>query len=402
MRPLRAIGSGSHFKPKYLIALAGAAALLVWLGLSARVRPDTHKTAINAAPVEQLPLVTVIQPVTKPAVLSITLPASVEALDQTTLYAKVSGYVQWIGVDKGDRVKKGAVLAQLEVPEVDKQYQSALAAVQQAEAEEERAQAEAILKQVTYKRLVDVRRSKPDVLPQQEVDVARAAYEVAQGDAKLAKAKVSLARAEVGRLEAMRQFAKITAPYDGVVTARFVDPGALIQQGSGSAGSPVVTIASMDTVRVYVYVPEADVSYIDRGKPAMVLLDALPGKGFSGKIARFASALDPQTRTMKTEIDLANPGHRILPGMYGTAELKLGAEPLALFVPDPSIRRDSEGRPFVFVVEQGRLRKMPVQTGLDDGSMIQVRGLQGSETVVLSGTTNLEEGMAVRTVKAAS
>ena len=402
MRPFRAIASDSRFKPKYLIALAGVAALLVWLGLSARGRHDTHKTAVNAGPVEQLPLVTVIQPVTKPAVLSITLPASVEALDQATLYAKVSGYVQWINVDKGDRVKKGAVLAQLEVPEVDKQYQSALAAVQQAEAEQERAQAEATLKQVTYKRLVAVRQSKPDVLPQQEVDVARAAYEVAQGDAKLAKAKVSLARAEVGRLEAIRQFAKITAPYDGVITARFVDPGALIQLGSGSAGSPVVTVASMDTVRVYVYVPEADVSYIDRGKPAMVLLNALPGKGFLGKVARFASALDPQTRTMKTEIDLANPGHRILPGMYGTTELKLAAEAQALFVPDPSIRRDSDGRPFVFVVEQGRLRKMPVQTGLDDGSVIQVKGLQGSETVVLSGTTNLEEGMAVRTAKAAS
>ena len=389
-------------KPKYLLSLAAVAGLAVWLGLLARNRSQAPKANVSAAPVEQLPLVSVVQPVTKPAVLSITLPASVEALDQATLYAKVSGYVQWIKVDKGDRVKKGAVLAQLEVPEVDKQYQSALAAVQQAEAEEERAQAEAILKQLTYKRLADVRQSKPDVLPQQEVDTARAAYEVAQGDAKLGKAKVALARAEVGRLEALRQFAKITAPYDGVITARFVDPGALIQQGSGSAGSPVVTIASMDTVRVYVYVPEADVAYVDRGKPAMVLLNALPDKGLAGRITRFASALDPQTRTMKTEIDLANPGHRILPGMYGTAELKLAAEGEAVFVPDPSIRRDSEGRPFVFVVEHQRLRMMPVQTGLDDGSMMQVKGLRGSETVVLSGTTNLEEGMAVRTVKAAS
>jgi membrane fusion protein, multidrug efflux system len=389
-------------KPKYLLSLAAVAGLVVWLGLLAKNRSHAPNAKVSAAPVEQLPLVSVVQPVTKPAVLSITLPASVEALDQATLYAKVSGYVQWIKVDKGDRVKKGAVLAQLEVPEVDKQYQSALAAVQQAEAEEERAQAEATLKQLTYKRLADVRQSNPDVLPQQEVDTARAAYEVAQGDAKLAKAKVALARAEVGRLEALQQFAKITAPYGGVITARFVDPGALIQQGSGSAGSPIVTIASMETVRVYVYVPEADVAYVDRGKPAMVLLNALPGKSLAGRITRFATALDPQTRTMKTEIDLANPGHRILPGMYGTAELKLGAEGEAVFVPDPSIRRDSEGRPFVFVVEQGRLRKIPIQTGLDDGSMMQVKGLRGSESVVLSGTTNLEEGMAVRTVKAAS
>jgi RND family efflux transporter MFP subunit len=247
-----------------------------------------------------------------------------------------------------------------------------------------------------------VRQSKPDVLPQQEVDAAHAAYEVAQSDAKLAKAKVELARAEIGRLEALRQFAKITAPYDGVITARFVDPGALIQQGTNSMGTPVLTIASMDTVRVYIYVPEADVSYVDHGKPAMVLLNALPQKGFTGKITRFANAVDPQTLTMKTEIDLPNPGHRILPGMYGTVELELAAESNALFVPDPSVRRDGDGRPFVYVVEQDRIRKVPVQTGLDDGSMIQVKGLHGNEVVVLSGTAKLQDGIAVKTVRAGS
>ncbi len=395
---------GSISRLKYLIPVVALAGLLVWLGLRARSHSDDSRpgTGVAAAVVEQLPLVTIVQPVEKPAVLSITLPASVEALDQATLYAKVSGYVQWIKVDKGDRVKKGDVLALLEVPEVDKQYQSVLASVQQAQAEEERAQADASLKQVTYKRLAGVRHSNPDVLPQQDVDAARAAYEVAQGDAKLAKAKVELARAEVGRLEALQQFAKITAPYDGVVTARFVDPGALIQQGTNSTGTPVLTIASIDTVRVYVYVPEANVSYVDRGKSAMVLLNALPGKGFAGKITRFANALDPQTRTMKTEIDLPNPGHHILPGMYGTAELKLEAESGALFVPYPSIRRDADGRPFVYTVEQGRIRKVPVETGLDDGSMIQVKGLRSDETVVLSGTASLQEGLSVKTVKAGS
>src|SRR5260370_17711085 len=269
--------------------------------------------------VETVAMVMVVEPVAKPAVLSMTLAASVEGLEQATLYAKVSGYVQWIRVDKGDYVRKGDVLALLEVPEVDKQYQSALASFQQAQAEEERAQAETSLKQVTYKRLGDGRQSKPDVLPQQEVDAAHAAYEVAQSDAKLAKAKVDLAPAAIGRLEALRQFAKITAPYDGVITARFVDPGALIQQGTNSTGTPVLTIASMDTVRVYIYVPETDVSYVDHGKPAMVLLNAVPGKGFSGKITRFANAVDPQTRTMKTDIDLPNPGHPISPAMYATA-----------------------------------------------------------------------------------
>ncbi len=392
-----------HLRPKYSIVLAGLAALLVSLGLWVRSRSSDASntgTGLVSAVVAQLPLVTVAQPVEKPAVLSITLPASVEALEQATLYAKVSGYVQSIKVDKGDRVNKGDVLALLDVPEIDKQYQSALASVQQAQAEERRARAETSLKQVTYERLAGVRQAKPDVLPQQDVDAARAAYEAAQGDADLSKAKVALARAEVGRLEALRQFAKITAPYDGVITARFVDPGALIQQGTSCAGTPLLTIASVNTVRVYIYVPEADVSYVDQGKPAMVLLDALPGTGFSSAITRIANAVDPQTRTMKTEIDLPNPGHRILPGMYGTAAVKLVTESKALFVPGPAIRRDEDGRPFVYTVEQHRIRKIPVQTGLDEGSMIEVHGLRRSQVVVLSGTASLREGLAVQTVTA--
>jgi RND family efflux transporter MFP subunit len=321
-------------------------------------------------------------------------------MDQATLYAKVSGYVQWIRVDKGDTVRRGDLLAQLEVPEVDKQYQSALAAVQQAEAEEERAQAESSLKQLTYTRLTDVRQGNPDVLPQQDVDSARAAYQAAESETKLAKAKVELARAEVGRLDALREFAKIRAPFDGVVTARFVDPGALIQEGSSAKGNPVLTVANLNTVRVYVSVPETSVSCIDRGKPATVFLSALPGRGFPGQITRFASALDPQTRTMQTEIDLRNPGHHILPGMFGTAELKLAQEEQGLFVPDAAIRHDRDGKPFVFTVEQGRLRKISVQIGIATEGLIQVEGLKGNETVVLTGTAELVAGISVRTLKA--
>ncbi len=377
------------------------AVLLAWLGLRPRSHSDKSRpTLAGHAASERLPIVSVVQPVVKHAPSSITLPASVEALDQATLYAKVSGYVQWIRVDKGDPVRKGDVLALLQVPEVDKQYQSALAAVRQAEAEEERAQAETALKQLTYKRLADVRQGNPDVLPQQDVDSARAAYQVAEGDAKLAKAKVDLARAEVGRLDAMREFAKIKAPFDGIVTARFVDPGALIQEGSSSNGSAVLTLANIDAVRVYVSVPEPNVSRVDRGKPATVFLNALPGEGFPGKITRFANALDPQTRTMKTEIDLRNPGHHILPGMFGTVQFKLAADAEGLFVPDAAIRHDVDGKPFVFIVEQGRLREMAVEIGIADGGSTQVKGLKANETVVLSGTADLVEGLSVRTLEA--
>lgn len=391
-------------KPQVLVPLLVLAGLVFWGGRRAycHLHGRMSRAATASAAEERSAVVTVAQPIRKTAVRSITMPASVEALSQATLYAKVSGYVQWIKVDKGDRVKKGEALALLEVPEMDKQYQSAMAAVQQARAEEERAQAEVALKQVTYKRLADVRQAKPDVLPQQDVDAARAAYEVAQGDAKLSKAKVDLARAEVGRLEALQEYAKITAPFDGVVTARFVDPGALIQQGTNSTGNPVLTVANMDTVRVYLSLPEPEVPNLKRGALAHVRLDAFPGKTFEGRVTRFATALDPQTRTMKTEIDLPNPGHLVRPGMYGTAELELASEQNALFLPAQSVRRDSQGKAFVYVVVEGRIRKENVEAVSDDGKLIQVKGLRGEETVVLSGTANLHEGLLVKIVTAGS
>jgi RND family efflux transporter MFP subunit len=344
------------------------------------------------------PLVTVVQPVEKAVRTSITLPATVEAFAQVTLYAKVSGYLERIAVDKGDTVAREAVLAQLEVPEVDKQYESAAAALEQARAEAQRAAAESTFKQVSYERLVGVRESQPDVVAQQDLDTAHAAYLGAQSDVKLTQAKTDLARAELGRLDALRRFARIVAPFPGVITARYVDPGALIQQGAGAAGTPVVTIANIDTVRVYVNVPEDRVAQVDRGKPVMVLLDALPGQGLAGKITRYAHALDVASRTMRTEIDLPNPDHRILPGMYGAAALQLAASGTALFVPPASLRHDAQGHAFVYVVEKGRLHIQLVETGMAQDGMLSIRGVTPGSAVVLSATAELYEGLAVTAV----
>jgi RND family efflux transporter MFP subunit len=332
-------------------------------------------------------------------VQTITLPASIEAIEKATLYAKVSGYVQWIKVDKGDQVKKGEVLAQLEVPEVEKEYQSAQAAAAESQADYERAEAEADLKQLTYQRTQGVRDSEPTVVSPQEVDVARATSETASGNARLAKARVDKARAELGRLQVLSEFAKVTAPFDGVVTERFVDTGALIQAGANSSGTALVSVASIDQVRVYISVPEVDVSQVARGVAAKLRLDALPGKQFTGKVTRFADALDPQSRTMKTEIDLPNPGHGILPGMFGSVTLELATDPNAVFLSDQSVRQDSAGNKFVYTVENNRLRKVAIQTGQDNGTETQVFGLRGEEPIVLSGGENVQEGTRVKAVK---
>lgn len=181
-----------------------------------------------------------------------------------------------------------------------------------------------------------------------------------------------------------------------------MDPGALIQAGANSSGSPMVSVASIDQVRVYISVPEVNVSQVTRGVAAKVRLDAFPGRQFTGTVTRFADAVDPQSRTMKTEIDLPNPGHRILSGMFGSVTLELATQPNAMFLPDQSIRQDGVGNKFVYTVENNRLRKVAIQTGQDNGTETQVFGLRGEEAVVLSGSENLQEGTPVKAVKSST
>ena len=378
------------------------AGIIVWTLLEvvhkASAPTDLALSSHSSAVAESLPVVTVVEPDRRPSVQSITLPASVDAIEKATLYAKVSGYVQWIHVDKGDAVKKGEVLAQLEVPEVEMEYQSAQAAVAESQAEYERAEADANLKRLTYERTKGVRDSEPTVVSPQEVDVARAAADTAAGNVRLAKAHLDKARAELGKLRVLAQFAKVTAPFDGVMTERLVDPGALIQAGANSSGSPVASVARIDWVRVYISVPEVNVAQIRRGVTAQVRLDALPGRQLTGKVTRFADAVDPQSRTMKTEIDLPNPDHWVLPGMFGTVTLELSMDPHAVFLPDASIRQDSTGSKYVYAVADGRLHKVTIRAGQDDGTVTQVFGLRDAHFIVLSGAENLQEGSHVKAV----
>jgi len=159
-----------------------------------------------------------------------------------------------------------------------------------------------------------------------------------------------------------------------------------------------VSVAGIDEVRVYTSVPELNVSQISRNITARVRLDALPGRQLAGKITRFADAVDPQSRTMKTEIDLANPNHAMLPGMFGSVTLDLSTDAHAVFLPDQSIHQDKAGNGYVYAVENGELRKVAVQTGQDNGTVTQVFGLRDERAIVLSGADNLQEGSRVKAV----
>lgn len=302
---------------------------------------------------------------------TLTLPGNVSPWIQATLYAKMPGYLKWVGADKGDVVRKGQLLAVLDAPEVEQQFQQADADYQ--------------IKRVTFERLRNVWRGNPDVIAKQDVDLAEAA-------AKAAKHLRDSRRS-------MLEYTKVFAPFDGTITARFADPGAFIPAATGSATQsiPFFTVMDLDTVRIYVSVPQETALWANQGVPAVLTARELPGQEFRGAITRTTTVLDPSTRTLLVEIDLPNPNHRMRPGMFVTATLILEEHPRALALPPAALISDKTGKS-VFVVEGGMAKRVTVKTGLDDGAWVEViEGLQEHMEVVVVGKSGLTDGQAVQT-----
>jgi RND family efflux transporter MFP subunit len=314
--------------------------------------------------------VQVIKPTRRDLTYSITLPANVAPLYQTTLYAKVSGYLKSIGPDKGDLVKQGQVLAVIDAPEVEEQYYQAVADYK--------------IKKLTYERLSRVWKESPDVIAKQDVDVAEAAF---QG-----------AKHSMEQREALRAYTKVRAPYDGTITARFADPGALIQVATSSATGaiPLFTIMDLNTVRIYANVPQDDSVWIVPGKThAALILKEPADHSFTGTVTRTTWALDPSTRSLLVEIDLPNPDHVLRPGTFAEVVLALREIPAALVVPPQAINNGTTGQS-VFIVDQGRAKAIPVQTGITDGRWVEITsGLTGNEDVVVVGKRKLVDGAPV-------
>jgi RND family efflux transporter MFP subunit len=392
-----------------VLVIVGSVGVWDYLRGSAETRaespPDAARKTLEPVSVQ------VVRPERHDLARSTSIPASVEAFEQTTLYAKTAGYLRWIKVDIGDRVHKGEVIAEIDVPEMVPEYKGseaeierATANIENARAELERAKAELQLKKITYERLKSIREQEPDVLPQQDVDDAQAQFEVARAMVSVAESKIKVATSEVGRAEAARarwatllEYAKIRAPFDGVVTRRYVDPGALIQQASSQTNvSPVVTVARVDTLRVFIDVPEPEVLFVKKGNPATITVDSLPGKVFEGTTTRFATALDPKTRTMRTEIDIPNRGGELRPGMYGRVKLTLEHRANALTVPASALIVEGN-KVYIFTVVDGKARRTEVQTGFDDGIRVEIiKGLTGSEPFITTGKSAVKDGTPVQ------
>lgn len=300
----------------------------------------------------------------------VTLPGTLRPNQQVTLHAKVAGYLKSISVDKGDTVKEGQLLAEIEMPE-------AVAARATYEAELKIAQAES-------DRVRNARAKAPDLITPQASDTA---------DARLALAQAALAQNDT-----LQRFSKISAPFAGVVTMRYVDTGAFVPAataGTNPAAAAIVTVMDYSTVRVRVPVPEIEAPRIQVGQPVVVTSDALPGRTVRGKVTRHSGALDEGSRTLLVEADVPNPDGTLRPGMYVIAKIGVELHKGSLLVPAAALVKEKTAG-FLFTLADGKATRVSVKYGFNDGTDVEIlEGVAENARVILPGKATLVSGQAV-------
>lgn len=329
---------------------------------------------------------------------------------EVELHAKVAGYIRRINVDIGDKVRAGQVLATLDVPELQAQVQGAQAGVRQTQAEIVRAKNDVARAEANYtavhsaaSRLKQASEARPGLIAQQELDDAQARDQESAAQVDAAKSafdamqqRLGVSQAQQQQVSSMADYSRIVAPFDGVVTARYADTGALIQAGTSNAGSaPVVKIAQIGTLRLRLPVPDDIVPFVHDGDSASIRIDAL-NRTLTGKVARTTDALDPATRTMQVEIDVPNRDGSLSPGMYAEVTLNVKRAQDALVVPVQAV--DRAGRqPTVLVVNpQHRVEQRTVQTGLATANRVEIlSGLREGEQVIVANQSSFQAGELV-------
>jgi RND family efflux transporter MFP subunit len=346
-----------------LVAGLGAFATVAAVGAWSLVpRSQAHPAEDSARPVA------VVDVKRGDLMRTATFSAELNPYQEADLHAKVAGYLKTINVDIGDRAKKGDVLAMLDIAELRDDLSHARAAYHDAD--------------LNYQRIRQVVAARPGLLAQAEVDNAEASFE--------------MAKANLERAQTMYGYATIAAPFDGVITKRYVDPGALVQAGtnSNSQALPVVHIADDTTLRLLFPVPEALVPQISVGTPVDVSVEAT-GQHISSKIARITGKLDTSTRTMETEVDLDNHDHRMTPGMYADARVVLQSKHNVMVLPIQAVSAGE--KPTVWVVDKtGALQERPVELGMKTDKDVEVvNGVAQGDQVVIGSRSVLALGSHV-------
>jgi RND family efflux transporter MFP subunit len=342
---------------------------------------------------------------------SLTVAGQFQPYQQVDLHAKVSGYIRWIKVDIGDRVRQGEVLALLEVPELQDQVEGAEAEVRHSQSDITRAQSEVISAESTYSalhaeytRLEAASKERPGLIAEQELDDAQAKDQEAAAQVGVAKAsldamqqQLGISRATRSRLETLSRYEQIVAPFTGVVTNRYADTGSLIQAGqdSNTQTLPVVQVAESDLLRLRMPVPEGDVPYIQIGGEVQVKVNAT-GRTFTGKIIRFSRALDTNTRTMLTEVDVPNRDLSLSPGMYAETTIQLLQKNDTLILPAQAVVQNGDQSYALVVDATNHVEKRNVTLGIQTSNRVEITsGLQAGDNVIAAGQNGYQPGEVV-------
>ena len=419
-----------------LIGVALLVTLLV-IGIVPRLRDQSERVAAATAPDAGLVTVSVVTPRRADGPNDLLLPSNIQAIEETAIYARTSGYVRERYVDIGDRVAAGRALAQIDTPELDQELSQARAAlaqtraglaqtqasltqaqanVQQSRASLEQSKANEGFAAATSDRFS--RLEQAELIAHQDADEKRTQHAAARATTAAAQANVEAMQANVGaldasvgaaranvaaseanvqRLTALQSFQRLEAPFAGIITVRGIDRGALITSGSGSSASPpLFRIARIDTLRIFVNVPQTFVRSITPGQEAKVLVPEFPQRTFVGTIASTAGALDPTSRTLLAEVRLRNDDRALMPGMYAQVKFTVAPADDVWIVPATAIVTRAAGSQVVAVRGDGSVKYLGVQLGRDFGQSVEiVSGLSGQERLVVSPPDGLKDGVRV-------
>ena len=357
--------------------------------------PGPEPSSAKVAAPEVRPKVDVVHPRRAKLAQRLVSNATLEAFEETDLFAKVSGYLSEVRVDIGDHVKSGQILAVIDVPEMDQELAESVAqlesrrrSLEAAQRQLEHNKADLALQEVTFNRQNTLNKEK--WVSDQALDeihakaaVARADVQLAEANRALAAAQVDLAAATVEKNKALVGYEKIIAPFDGVISQRRVNRGDLVQAPTATRTTPLFRIQRIDTMRVFCYVPEGEAPQVRVGDAAKVKVFGLGTEPILGAVTRFAVRLDPETRNMRTEIDLPNADERLYPGMYAEVALEMDPREDALAVPTSAIDSDAKGT-FVYTVKEDRIEHTPVKIGIRDDAQAEVIEGLSEETAVVA------------------
>jgi RND family efflux transporter MFP subunit len=362
-----------------LIAVIGVAlAFVIHAGIQTRQRSaeTLRSTTLEAA----VPTVSVVRPKFESTPEEIVLPGNVQAFVSTPIYARTNGYLRRWYFDIGSHVRAGDLLAEIETPEIDRQLDQARAELATAEA--------------NYKLAVSTAARYQNLLKTDSV--SRQDTEEKISDMQAKNAVLDAAAANVRRLEETVRFQKIYAPFEGVITARNIDTGALINAGANTPGKELFDIAATDRLRVFVNIPQTYLRSAVSGAPAYLTAAELPGRRFAGKIVRNSEAIDPTSRTLLTEVDVDNRGGALLPGQYVSVHLSAGGRARAVVIPANTLLFRAEGLQ-VAVVRNGKAVLTPIRIGRDFGNSVEViSGVTPNDLIIENPSDSLTSGTTVR------